>query len=101
MQMKWDYTTPDYCMIFKNASAPAGKKVTDRITVLLTCNFVGTINMKPLVVGKSKSPRCLKGVKNLPVEYVHNANAWMTASMFKDCLRNWDRQLKNKNKKLH
>jgi hypothetical protein len=86
-------------MIFKNASASAGKKVKDRITVLLTCNMLGTIKMMPLVIGKSK-PRCFKGVKNLPVEYVHNANIWMTASVFEDYLCNWDRQLNKKREKL-
>jgi hypothetical protein len=74
--------TPDYSMIFKNSSASSGKKVKDRIIVLLTCNMTGTIKMKSLVIGKSKSLRCFKGVKNLPVEYAHNANAWMTASVF-------------------
>jgi hypothetical protein len=44
--------------------------------------------MKPLVIGKSKSPRSFKGVKNLPVEYAHNASAWMTASKFEDYLHN-------------
>jgi hypothetical protein len=48
--------TPDYSMIFKKASASAGKKVTDKITVLLTYNMTGTIKMKPLVTGKHKSP---------------------------------------------
>jgi hypothetical protein len=63
--------------------------------------MTGTIKMKPLVIGKSKSPRCLKGVKNLPLEYAHNASAWMTASIFEDYLCNWDRQLNKKKKKLH
>jgi hypothetical protein len=87
-------------MIFKNASACAGKKVKDRITVLLTCNMTETLKMKPPVIGKSKSPRCFKGVKNLPVEYVQNASAWMTASIFEDSLHKWDRQLNKKNKKF-
>jgi hypothetical protein len=52
--------TPNYCMIFKNDSASAGKKVRDRNTVLLTCNMMETIKMTPLVIGKSKSPRCFK-----------------------------------------
>jgi hypothetical protein len=41
--------TLDYCLIFKIASACAGKKDKDRITVLLTCSMMGTIKMKPLV----------------------------------------------------
>jgi hypothetical protein len=44
--------TPDYYMIFKNASASAGKKVKDIITVLLTCSMMETIKMKPLVIAK-------------------------------------------------
>jgi hypothetical protein len=86
-------------MIFKNASASAGKKVKDRITVLLTCNMTGIIKIKPLVIGKSKSPRCFKGVKNLPLQYAHNANAWMTASIFEDYLYSWDRRLNKEKKK--
>jgi hypothetical protein len=62
--------------------------------------MTGTIKMKPLVTGKSKSPRCFKRVKNLPVEYAHSANAWMTASKFEDYLCNWDRQLNKKRKKI-
>jgi hypothetical protein len=27
-------------------------------------------------MGKSKNPRCFKGVKSLPVDYYSNANAW-------------------------
>jgi hypothetical protein len=87
-------------MIFKNPSASARKKVKDRITVLLTCNMVGTIKTKQSVIGKSKSPRCFKGLKDLPVEYVHNANAWITASISEYYFRNWDRKLNKKKKKI-
>jgi hypothetical protein len=88
-------------MIFKNPSASGRKKVKDTITVLLTCNMAGTIKMKQLVIGKSKSPECFKGVKNFPVECTHNASAWMTASISEDYFRNWDRQSNKKRKKLH
>ena len=92
--------TPDHCMVLKNSSASAGKKLKDRITVLLTCNMTGTIKLKPLVIGKSKSPRCFKGVKHLPVDYVSNANAWMTSSLFEDYLKQWDTELLKSIKKL-
>jgi hypothetical protein len=39
-------------MVFKNATASAGKKIKNRITVLLTCNMPGTIKMKPIIVKK-------------------------------------------------
>jgi hypothetical protein len=53
--------------------------------------MTGTIKMKPLVIGKSKSSRCFSGIKELPVVYAHNASACMAASIFEDYLRNWDR----------
>jgi len=37
---------------------------------------------KLFVIGKSKQPRCFKGVKALPVEYSANKNAWMTQEIF-------------------
>lgn len=88
--------TPDYCMVFKKNPASAGKKLKERITVALTCNMTGSDKRKPLVIGKSKNPRCFKGVKNLPVDYRNNMNAWMTASLFEDYLRQWDSKLDRK-----
>ncbi|VVC36588.1 DDE superfamily endonuclease domain [Cinara cedri] len=41
---------------------------------------------KLLVVGKSKQPRCFKGVKALPVDYSANKNAWMTQEIFSQWL---------------
>ena len=87
-------------MVLKNSSKSAGKKLKDRITVLLTCNMTGTIKLKPLVIGKSKSPRCFKVVKHLPVDYVSNSNAWMTSSLFEDYLKKWDTELLKKHKKV-
>lgn len=88
--------TPDYCMVLKNAPASAGKKNKARITVALTCNMTGTVKKKPIVIGKSKQPRCFKGVKNLPVDYFSNINAWMTSFIFESYLRKWDSTLDHK-----
>ncbi|KAL4120835.1 hypothetical protein QTP88_013453 [Uroleucon formosanum] len=92
-----DYgVTPDYCMVLKNAPASAGKKNKARITLALTCNMTGTVKKKPIVIGKSKEPRCFKGFKNLPVDYFSNANAWMTSFIFESYLRKWDSTLDHK-----
>nr|XP_021003160.2 uncharacterized protein LOC110283023 [Parasteatoda tepidariorum] len=42
----------------------------------------GNEKLKPLVIGKSKRPRCFKNVKSLPVEYEANSNAWMTTMIW-------------------
>jgi hypothetical protein len=49
-----------------------------------------------LVIGKSKSTRCFKGVRSLPVDYYCNANAWMTNVIFNDWLVKWNLELKRK-----
>jgi hypothetical protein len=48
------------------------------------------------VIGKSKNPRCFKGVRNLPVDYYANANACLTSVIFNDWLVKWDLELKQK-----
>ena len=78
--------TPDHCLIFKNSEATAGKKMKDQLTVLLLCNMTGLKKIKPLVLGKSRIPRCFNGVKNLPVNYAINSKAWMTSTLFADFL---------------
>jgi DNA-binding ferritin-like protein (Dps family) len=50
-----------------------------------------------LVIGKkSKYPHFFKRVRNLPVEYYSNANAWITIVIFNDSLVKWDLELKRK-----
>ena len=62
---------------------------------------LGCANMKGekrdlLVTGKSKKPRCFKGVRSLSVDYYSNANTWMTIVIFSDWLVKWDLELKRK-----
>lgn len=46
-----------------------------------------------LVVGKSKAPRCFKGIQRLLVHYCANTNAWITA-VFTEWLQGCDKELK-------
>ena len=54
--------TPDGTLCFKNESLTGSKKAMDRITVLVCANMTGTEKKKLLVIGKSKNPRCFKGI---------------------------------------
>ncbi|GFO19409.1 tigger transposable element-derived protein [Plakobranchus ocellatus] len=45
-----------------------------------------------LVIGKSLTPRCMKNVKNLPVEYTANKKAWLTGAIFENWLQKLDRK---------
>ena len=53
-----------------------------------------------LVIGKSKSPRCFAGVKNLPLTYVGNSKAWMTIEIFQDYLQKWNRKLAHQHRHI-
>ena len=55
---------------------------------------------KILVIGKSQSPRCFKNVKRLPVDYDSNKSAWMTSSIFASWLLKWDKDLRQRKRKI-
>jgi len=70
-----------------------GNKVAkDRLTVLVCCSMAGC-KEKPLVIGKSKTPRCFKNVQSYPTDYAASSNAWMTTSIWTRWLQKWDRRL--------
>ncbi|XP_052215921.1 tigger transposable element-derived protein 6-like [Dreissena polymorpha] len=51
--------------------------------------------LKPLVIGKSRKPRCFGSidVRKLPVRYEANRKAWMITPLMEDWLRDLDRQM--------
>lgn len=69
-----------------------------RLTVLLGANADGSEKLTPLIIGKSKKPRCFKSMKpnHLPVLYRSNATVWMTSLIFTEYLSNWNKELKKK-----
>jgi hypothetical protein len=79
--------------LFKNESANAFKSSKEHVRVLCCADMKGE-KWDLLVIGKSKNPRCFKGVISLPVVYYSNANAWMTSVVFNDWLVKWDLELK-------
>lgn len=64
-------------------TAPGLKMAKQRITFLGCTNAAGSHNLKPLIIGKSKQPRCFKNFNN-PVIYRGNKSAWMTLEIFKE-----------------
>jgi hypothetical protein len=49
-----------------------------------------------IVIGKSKNPRCFKGVRSFIIDYYSNANSWMSCVIFNDWLVKWGLELKRK-----
>ena len=58
---------------------------------------------KPIVVGKSANPRCLKGISDrstLPCQYFNQRKAWMESRILEKILSNLNRRLKTKNLRI-
>lgn len=70
--------------------APGFKMQKQRITALVCANASGTNRLPLLLIGKSKKPRCFKGIniKALPVNYYAQKSAWMTQAIFIDWFQN-------------
>jgi hypothetical protein len=72
------------------------KKNKERLTVALCTNADGSDKRKPLVIGKSKKPRCFgrNFDPNVYVTYRSNSKAWMTGIIFQEWLQNFNIAMK-------
>ena len=83
---------PDRTLSVKTRAVHGGKRSKERITVLL-CGSMEGEKLPLLVIGKSESPRCLRGIHNLPCQYEHSKNAWMTTMLFQKWLSTINRRM--------
>ena len=72
------------------------KKEKTRITLALTANADGTEKLPPLFIGHAKKPRCFnrRSGDDYGFLYRSNSNAWMTAELFQEWLRNFDQRMR-------
>ena len=76
---------PTRTYIAKTQKTCGGFKVSkDRLTLLLCSNASGDRVLKPLLINRALIPRAMKGknLKQLPVHWMANKKAWMTADLF-------------------
>lgn len=92
---------PERTLSFKKyqINTKMGSKV--RVSILLCCSSQGE-KLTPLIIGKYKSPRCLKNidVKSLGLQYTNNSTAWMSISIFKEWLIEFNKKLLVENRKI-
>jgi hypothetical protein len=74
------------------------KQPKSRVTILLGTNMDGTNKLPLLMIGRYKQPRAFKGLKQYPLKYLSNKNAWMTGSIFLEHMRALDRDFKKQNR---
>ncbi|XP_048759253.2 tigger transposable element-derived protein 6-like [Ostrea edulis] len=60
----------------------------------------GSDKQRLLVIGKSRDPRCFRGKKSLPVVYRSSAKAWMTSDIFREWLKDFNKQMVSQNWKV-
>lgn len=86
---------PNQTLAFKSDDCSGGKRSKQRVTLLFCCNMSGSDKRRLLMIGKHSRPRCFKHVdiRHLPLEYVANKNAWMTAEIWNRWLTAFDRSM--------
>lgn len=91
---------PNKMLACRDDKSHGGKVNKARISVLLAAIVDGSTKLRPLVIGKSKSPRCLKNALSVPVIYRANGKAWMTGELFGKWFKSWDDDLVSQGRKV-
>lgn len=91
---------PSKTLAFKGDKCFGVKTSKERVTLLAGANMDGTEKLKLLLIGKSKNPRCLRGLKSLGLEYTHNNKAWMTGEIFGNWIKAIDKEMKAQKRKI-
>lgn len=91
---------PDKTMSIKGEPCHGGKRSKERVTLLLCSNMDGSEKLKPVMIGKSKKPRCFAGIKSFPMDYECNKKAWMTAVLFEKWLKELEKKMKRQKRKI-
>lgn len=92
---------PNKTFSLKNDKCTGRKAAKQRLTILLCANMEGE-KEDPLIIGKSKNPRCFKGshINKLPLAWVSNKKAWMTSEIMTKWLHKFDMKMKNQNRRV-
>ena len=91
---------PDKGMTEKAKSKKGGKKAKVCLTVTFFVNADGQKVDEPVIIWKSKKPRCFKNLKGrdlsrtLGVHYFATDKAWMNSEIMSDVLKRLDRKMK-------
>ncbi|KAF9223569.1 DDE-domain-containing protein [Gyrodon lividus] len=84
----------------KQNSGVKGKKLW--LTYLFTMNADGSKKLPLLIIGKAQKPWAFKNKTGtqLGFHYRNNVKAWMTAALYQEWLLDWDRKLRNEDRKI-
>ena len=93
---------PSKTLVEASESYHGIKRDKERVTILAMINSIGTYKNRLIMIGKSKTPRCLKNINKqyLPLEYTSACKAWMNSSIFKEFLINFNKEMQRKSKNV-
>ena len=97
---------PDKGLIEKTKSKKGGKKSKVRLTAAFFVNAAGQKVDEPVIIWKSKKPRCFRNMKNndlsrpLGVHYFSNKKARMNGEIMSKVLKRHDRKMKLQNRNV-
>ena len=95
---------PEKGLVEKGKRAKGGKKSKQRLTVAFFVNAVGEKIDQPVVIWRSKVPRCFKKLKDksrpFNVHYYANPKSWMTSEVMEAVLTKLNRKLSAEGRKV-
>ena len=86
-------TVPDGTLTFSTDKLSGSKRAKERVTAVVAVNMDGSDKRPLFIIGKSKEPRCFKGIPQLPTPYAHSSNAWMTGTIFRKWLVEFNKDM--------
>lgn len=93
---------PSHTLAQQDENVKGVKKKKDRVTIMVCCNAKGTDKRQLMVIGKSKSPRCFKGInlRHLHCDYRNTNKAWMSVELFNEFLRRLNDDMAKKKRNI-
>ena len=81
---------PEHCSIYKGKRCASGADSRERLTVFVCTNMSSTEKFPLLVVGRYAKPNSASALSKLPIQYMFNGKAWLTAEQFSNWLSDID-----------
>ena len=89
---------PNKTYHFKNEQCTGGTLSEVKLTGMAEVNVNG--ERLPMVIGKSKTPRYFKGVKNVPCCYRAQPKSWISSELFEERVKEIDRNFGDQKRKI-
>lgn len=92
---------PNKSMVLRSEDSKGGKQAKERMTIAFCASATGE-KLKPLMIWRSKNPRCFKGknMNRLGIHWKANKKSWMTSSIFEEWLMDFDKKMKREGRNV-